>query len=153
MTPVSHWAGSVSARWPLTGCGCVLHVALVLVDGWGLVLGLANYRGGRRRTDVGQDAAGDSLRRATQVCELQLPQGFVWSQRECISVLSHLHEVAVVLQHAAGGLPCVLVALPWIHPAPPIHKSVDHLHKCSAAALATCPTLSNRMTARPVDTW
>lgn len=132
-------AGSVPAGRPLTGCGRVLHVALVLVDGWSLVLGLANHRGGGRRIDIGQDAAGDSLRNATQVCEVQLPQCFASSQRECIGVSSHLHEVAVVLQHAAGGLPGVLVALPWVHPAPPTHRSVDHLHKRSAATPATTP--------------
>lgn len=30
---------------------------------------------------------------------------------------THLHQVTVVLQHAAGGLPGVLVALPGVHPA------------------------------------
>lgn len=29
---------------------------------------------------------------------------------------AHLHEVPMVLQHAARGLPGVLIALPWVHP-------------------------------------
>lgn len=34
-------------------------------------------------------------------------------QQECFS---DLHQVAMMLQNAAGGLPRVLVTLPWIHP-------------------------------------
>jgi len=35
---------------------------------------------------------------------------------------THLHEVTVMLQHTAGGLPGVLVTLPGVHPAPNINK-------------------------------
>lgn len=47
----------------LTGCGLVGHVVVVLVDGRSLVLWLTNHRSRRWRVDVGQDTAGDSLRR------------------------------------------------------------------------------------------
>lgn len=39
---------------------------------------------------------------------------------------THLHQVTVVLQHTAGGLPGVLVALPGVHPAGPQgHSSIS----------------------------
>lgn len=41
----------------------MINVAVVLVDGWGLVLWLTNHRSHRWRVDVGKNAAGDSLRK------------------------------------------------------------------------------------------
>ena len=46
----------------LTGCWLVIHVVVGLIDGRSLVLWLTNHRRSGRRVDVGQDAAGDSLR-------------------------------------------------------------------------------------------
>lgn len=73
-------------------CGLLVHVAMILVNGRGLGLWLrqlTDHRSGGGCVDVGQDAPSYSL-----------------------------HEVSVVLQHAAGGLPCVLITLPRIHPDP-----------------------------------
>lgn len=39
--------------------------------------------------------------------------------------LPNLHQVTVMLQHAAGRLPGILVTLPGVHPAPPPPRDIS----------------------------